>query len=130
MELRIAARSLIKQRSFTLVALLTLALGTGATTAIFSVVNGVLLKPLSYAEPERIVSLWQTARDNPGPNIVGTTSHVNYLDWKREARSFESMALYAGANFVLTGTTEAELVRGGSVTPDFFHVFKATPIIG
>jgi putative ABC transport system permease protein len=130
MDVRVAMRSLARQRSFTLVVLLTLALGTGATTAIFRVVNGVLLKPLSYPEPERIVSLWQTARDNPGPNVVGTTSHLNYLDWKREAKSFESMALYSGANFILTGLGDAEIVHGGNVTPDFFRVFQSTPIIG
>jgi putative ABC transport system permease protein len=130
MDVRVAIRSLAKQRSFTLVALVTLALGTGATTAIFSVVHGVLLKPLSYPEPQRIVSLWQTARDNPGPNVVGTTSHLNYLDWKREAESFESMALYSGANFILTGLGDAEIVHGGMITPDFFRVFKSTPVMG
>src|ERR1700729_3648648 len=119
-DIRIAARSLIRQRTFTIVPLKTLALGTGATTAIFSVVNGVLFKTLPYQDSDRIVSLWGTARDNPGPNVVGTVSHLNYLDWKRESKSFDSMALYAGVNFILTGIGDAELVRGGTVTPDFF----------
>src|SRR5215467_2614408 len=129
-NLRVATRTLLKQKSFTLVALLTLALGTGATTAVFSVVDGVLLKPLPYADPDRIVSLWGTAKDNPGPNIVGTVSHLNYLDWKREAKSFEAMALYGGGNFVVTGLGDADIVRGATVTPDFFQVFKAPPIMG
>ncbi len=126
-NIRVAARSLARQKSFTLVALLTLALGTGATTAIFSVVNGVLLKPLPYADSNRIVSLWGTARDNPGPNVVGTVAHLNYLDWKREAKSFETMALYSAANFIVNGLGDADLVRGAIVTPDFFRVFKAMP---
>jgi predicted permease len=129
-DIRVAFRSLLKQRSFTLVALLTLALGTGATTAIFSVVNGVLLRPLPYADAERIVSVWQTARDNPQPSVIGTVSHLNYLDWKREAKSFESLALYSRASFILTGIGEAELVPGGVATPGMFSVFKAAPIMG
>jgi len=129
-DVRVAARTLVKQRGFTIVVLLTLALGLGATTAIFSVVNGVLLKPLPYTEADKIVSLWGTARDNPGPNIVGTVSHLDYLDWKRESKSFESMALYGATNFIVTGRGDAELVRGGTVSPDFFRVFKAAPIMG
>jgi putative ABC transport system permease protein len=129
-NIRVAIRTLLKQKSFTLVALLTLALGTGATTAVFSVVDGVLLKPLPYADPDRIVSLWGTARDNPGPNIVGTVSHLNFLDWKREAKSFESIALYGATNFIVNGLGDADLVRGATVSPDFFRVFKATPTIG
>jgi predicted permease len=130
LDLRIAARTLTKRRGFTIVALLTLALGTGATTAIFSVADEVLRKPLPYADAGRIVSLWGTARDNPGPNIVGTVSHLNYLDWKREATSFESMALYSATNFVVNGVGDADLIRGGTVTPDFFHLFKAAPVLG
>src|SRR5579871_3092702 len=129
-EIRIAIRNLARQRSFTVVALLTLSLATGSNTAIFSIVDDVLLKPLPYADSSRIVSLWGTARDNPGPNIVGTVSHLNYLDWKRQAKSFESMALYAATNFIVTGLGDADLVRGGVVSPDFFRVFKATPTAG
>src|SRR5262245_23031263 len=122
-DIRIAFRSLFKQRGFTLVALLTLALGTGATTAIFSVVHGVLLRPLPYVEADRIVSVWQTAKDNPQPSVVGTVSHLNYLDWKRDAKSFDSIALYSRATFTLTGFGDAELVPGGIVTPGMFRVF-------
>ena len=129
-EIRIALRSLVKHRGFTIVAVLTLTLGIGATTAVFSVTHGILLRPLPYKEAERIVAVWQTARDNPAPTVGGSTSHVNYLDWKRDAKSFESLALYAPPNFVLTGLGEAEIVRGGIVTPGFFRVFKADPIMG
>lgn len=129
-DLRVALRSLLKRPAFTVVAVLTLALGGGVTTAIFSVVYGILLRPLSYNESERIVMLWQTARDNPQPSVGGTTSHLNYLDWRREARSFEAMALFSGSRFVLTGLGDAEVVRGGIVTPGFFEAFAAAPIRG
>ena len=129
-DLRVAVRSLLRQRSFTAVAILTLALGAGATTAIFSVVYGVLLRPLPYPQPERIVSVWQTTRTAFSDNGGGTVSHMNYLDWKREARSFDALALYASGRFILTGQGDAEVIAGGSVTPDFFRVFGATPVMG
>jgi putative ABC transport system permease protein len=129
-DLRFAARSLSKRPAFTTVAVLTLALGAGVTTAIFSVVYGILLRPLSYADPDRIVMLWQTPRDNPQPSVGGTTSHLNYLDWRREAKSFEAMALYGAARSVLTEAGNAEVVRSGIVTPGFFEAFSAAPIRG
>lgn len=129
-DIRVAIRSLLRQRSFSAVAILTLALGAGATTAIFSVVYGVLLRPLPYPQPERIVSLWQTTRTAFSQNGGGTVSHMNYLDWKREARSFDSLALYSTSRFILTGLGDAEVIPGGSVTPDFFRVFGATPVMG
>ena len=81
-DLRVSIRALLNRPGFTLVAVATLALGLGATTALFSVVYGVLLRPLPYAESERIVSVWQTARNNPGPNPDGSVSHMNFVDWK------------------------------------------------
>ena len=129
-DFRVALRSLLKRPGFSLVAVLTLALGAGLTTAIFSVVYGILLRPLPYRDADRIVMLWQTARDNPQPSVIGTTSHLNYLDWRREAKSFEAMALYGAARSVLTGLGEAEVVRGGVVTPGFFEAFGAAPIRG
>lgn len=129
-DLRIAVRSLLRQRGFTTVVVLTLALGTGATTAIFGVVYGVLLRPLPYVESDRLVRLWQTARDAPGPDVGGSVAHVNFLDWKQQAKTLESVALYGAARFVVTGLGDAEAVPAGIVTPGFFRVFKATPIVG
>jgi putative ABC transport system permease protein len=129
-DLRISIRALLRRPGFTLVAVLTLALGIGATTALFSVVHGVLLRPLPYAQSERIVSLWQTARDNPKKNQFGSVSHPNFLDWKRQAGSLVSMALYSGANYIVTGLGEAEVVQGAIVSPGFFGVFKASPLAG
>ena len=129
-DFRVSARSLLRHRGFTLVAVLTLALGIGATTAIFSVVRGVLLEPLPYPDSTRIVSIWQTDRRQPGPNEDGSVSHVNFLDWKGEARSFESMALYSRATTILTLDGESEVAPGAVVTPGFFRVFKASLTLG
>ena len=129
-DIRIASRALIARPGFSLVAVLTLALGVGATTALFSVVYGVLLRPLPFPDANRVVALWQTAKDNPGPGVGGSVAHVNYLDWKNDARSFESMALYSTAGFIFSGAGEAELVRGGVVTPDFFRTLGAPPVMG
>ncbi len=74
--------------------------------------------------------VWQTPRDNPQPSIGGTTSHLNYLDWRREAKGFDAMALYAASRSVLTGLGDAEVIRAGLVTPGFFEAFGARPIRG
>ena len=130
LDLRVAVRALSKRPGFTAVAVLTLALGAGLTTAIFSVVYGILLRPLPYNDSERIVMLWQTARDDPRPSPGGSTSHLNYLDWRRQARSFEALALYNPSRFVLSGLGDAEVVRGAIVTPRFFEAFEARPVRG
>jgi putative ABC transport system permease protein len=124
-DARVGLRSLLRHRGFSLVAVLTLALGTGAATAIFSIVNSVLLRPLPYTDANRIVMVWQTARDNPAPTPGGSVSHLNYLDWKRQAKSLSDVALFSGANFIISGAGDAEVVRGAVVTTDFFRVFKA-----
>jgi putative ABC transport system permease protein len=129
-DVRIACRALSARPGFSVVAVLTLALGVGATTALFSVVYGVLLRPLPFNDADRVVALWQTAKDNPGASVGGSVAHVNYLDWKRDARSFQSMALYSTAGFIFSGAGEAELLRGGIVTPDFFRTLGATLVMG
>ena len=126
-DLRIALRSLAKRPGFAVVTVLTLALGAGVTTAIFSVVYGILMRPLPYPNSDRIVMLWQTARDNPAPSSIGTTSHLNYLDWRQQAKSFDAMALYAAARSVVTTQDDTEVVRGAIVTPGFFEAFSAMP---
>jgi predicted permease len=129
-DLKIAIRALLRQRTFSLVAVITLALGVGATTAIFSVVYGILLKPLPYVESDRLVTMGQTAKSAPEEPVDGSTSPVNFLDWKRQAKTIEMMALYSGGRAVISNQGEADVVPIGSVTPDFFKVFKATPIMG
>ena len=129
-DLRIAVRALARQRTFTTVAVLTLALGIGATTVIFSVVYGILLKPLPYAQSDRLVTLGETSRSNPQVPDSGSSSAVNFLDWQREAKTIRPMALYSAGRAVITSQGETDVVRFSSVTPDFFAVFKVTPIVG
>ncbi len=129
-DVRIAFRSLVARPGFALVAAGTLALAMGATTALFSVIEGVLLRPLPYPDADRIVSMWQTARDNPQGNPVGSVSHLNFVDWRRQASSFETTALYSHATFIVTGGGDTAVVPGAVVTPDFFEVFGAALVRG
>ena len=101
-DLKFAFRQLLKNPGFTAVAVLTLALGIGANTAIFSVVNGVLLKPLPFPESERLVRLSEAGRDWSG----GPISYPNFIDWKAHQTGFEHFGLYRTANFSLTGAGE------------------------
>lgn len=129
-DFRFALRSLGRQRGFTVVAILTLGLGIGATTAIFSVVQNVLLRPMPYSDADRIVTLWQTDSDEPIDDLGGVMSHPDFKDLQARARSFDAVALYSGANVSLSGLGDAEVLRGAIVTPDFFRVFDAQPILG
>jgi putative ABC transport system permease protein len=129
-NLKVAVRSLARQRVFSLVAILTLALGVGATTAIFSVVYGVLLRPLPYDEPEKLVAFGQTAKSDPQEPVDGSSSHVNFLDWQRESKTLVRMALYSAGRTVVTSNGQADVVPLGTVTPGFFSVFNATPLLG
>src|SRR6185436_2326084 len=92
-DLRVSFRSLLKRPAFTIAAVLTLALGIGATTTVFSVVFGVLLKPLPYRVPEQLVALWQTTATNPGEPNNTSSSPVSRQDWL-QARSLASVAMY------------------------------------
>src|SRR5262245_54170460 len=119
-DLRYGARVLVKNPFFTLVAVLTLALGIGANTVIFSVVNGVLLAPLPYHESDRLLSWWLSSP--PGlPRYHLTQAH--FALYRDQAQSFESIAAYSGAGFSLTGEGEPERLEGANVTVDFFRVF-------
>ena len=124
-DLRYAVRTLAKRPGFTAVVVLTLALGIGANTAIFSVVNGVLLRPLPYHDPSRLVVVWESK---------GTSSHNvvnpgNYMDWHDRASSFSGLALTSWRGLTFTGD-QAEEVQGRAVTPDFFGVVGGTPLVG
>jgi putative ABC transport system permease protein len=129
-DLRLALRSLARQRGFTTVAVVTLALGIGATTAIFSVVQSVLLRPLPYTQPERLVTVWQEDAREPRDEIGGVLSHPDFKDLRQRSRSFDAMALYSSASITVSGLGDAEVVRGAIVTPDFFRVFDAQPVMG
>jgi putative ABC transport system permease protein len=129
-DLRVAARTLSRHRSFTLVAAMTLALGVGATTALFSVVYGVLLRPLPYADAPQLITIGQVTKGSGQAAVDGSVSHLNYLDWKREARTLQSMSLWARSRFIVTNLGDAEVVDAAVVSPDFFRVFKAAPVVG
>ena len=127
-DLRYATRALRKSPGFTLIAALTLALGVGANTAIFSVVNAVMLRPLPFAEPDRLVRIWETNLERNRPTFA--VSHPNFLDWRAQAGSFETMAAINNAGFTWSVNGQAEIVLGLQVTATFLPTLKITPVLG
>jgi predicted permease len=126
-DLRYAIRQLAKSPSFAVIAIITLTLGIGANTAIFSVVNGVLLNPLPYPEPNRIVVLFH---DKPAFR-TGSISYPNFDDWRRDNQSFSSMAAYREMGGVtLSGNGEPEVVTGQMVSAGFFEILGIRPVLG
>jgi len=119
-------RMLVKSPGFAAIAILTLALGIGANTAIFSVVNGVLLNPLPFPNAKRIVCMFQEKSNFP----KGSISYPNFLDWQRENRSFESIAAYRWTDGTITGVPEPENVRAQRVSATFFPILGVNPIVG
>ncbi|HEY0101641.1 MAG TPA: ABC transporter permease [Pyrinomonadaceae bacterium] len=125
-DLRYGVRVLIKNPGFTAVAVLTLALGVGANTAIFSVINAVLLRPLPYPEAQRLVWVWETH-----PNIKEEPASLpNFTDWKSQSQSFEGMAGLANASLALTGEGEPERIPTCFVVGDLFTVLGVSPALG
>jgi putative ABC transport system permease protein len=127
-DLRYAARALRKSPGFTAIAALTLALGVGATTAIFSVVNAVMLRPLPFTEPDRLVRIWESNVERGWPTFA--VSHPNFLDWRSQSRAFESLAATNNAGFTWTSNGEAEVVLGLSVTATFLPTLQISPVLG
>lgn len=125
-DLYYGLRILRKSPAFAAVAILTLAIGIGANTAIFSVVNGVLLNPLPYPHANRIVSLFDEV-----PNFKkGSISYPNFLDWQRMNRSFSAMAAYLSAGFNVLGEGEPEHLKGEMISAGFFEILGVQPLIG
>src|SRR5690349_18290040 len=125
-DLRYAVRGLAKNKGFTCVALLTLAIGMGATTAIFSVVNAVLLKPLPFPHSETIIKVEER---HPDWVSAGFT-YANFADFARQTRTLEQLAAYRSWLFTLTGDTEPENIEGYRVSADFFGVLGVGPQLG
>ena len=121
-----AFRTLRRQPTFVLVAVLTLALGIGANTAIFSVIKTVVLNPLPYDQPEKIAVVWEV---NPEGN-QGPVSVPTFEDWKREAKTFESMAAYRHVDYSFKGTGDPQNVPGLRATPELFTVLKSNAALG
>jgi putative ABC transport system permease protein len=125
-ELKYALRGLLKHRGFTLVAALTLALGIGANSAIFSIVEAVLLRPLPFPEPERLVTIWHHYRTLDRASV----SPPNFLDYRSQNSTLDGMAAVATGNFNLAGEPEPERVVGAKVTAGFFPVLGVAPVLG
>jgi putative ABC transport system permease protein len=127
-DLRYAARLQRKNPGFTIVAIIALALGIGANTAIFSVVNTVLLRPLPYKDPERLVMVWEDATKHGYPR--DTPAAANFVDWRDQNQSFEGMAAIADTSFNLTGSGDPERLEGRRVSANMFPLLGVEPHIG
>jgi putative ABC transport system permease protein len=125
-DLRYGVRTLRQSPSFSIVSLLTLAIGVGANTAIFSFVNGVLLAPLPYADADRIMRVME----KPPLGERSTISTLNYLDWRNQNTVFEYMTPWSGGQATLTGTGDPIQLHAGHVSPDYFHVFGTKAVLG
>lgn len=128
-DVRYGARVLAKNSGFTAVAVLTLALGIGANTAIFSVVNELLLRPLPFPDAERIVMLWEL-RVTPEGTQPNTTSRFNFQGWREQSTAFEAMAAFSDQRLGLTGGGEPEEISVQFTTPELFRVLGVEPILG
>ena len=127
-DLRYALRMQLKNPSFTIIAVIALALGIGANTAIFSVVNTVLLRPLPYKDPERLVMVWEDASKYGYPR--DTPAAANYADWRDQSQAFEGMAAIADESFNLTGAGDPERLEGRRVSANLFPMLGVEPQIG
>ena len=125
-DLRYGLRMLLKRPGFTLIAVVTLALGIGANTAIFSVVNAVVLRPLAFKEPDRLVMIWETM---PG-NDRRWVAPGNFVDWQKQNHSFEQIAGFANTNLNLTGTGEPEKLTGVAVSTNIFSTLGVEAALG
>jgi putative ABC transport system permease protein len=128
LDLKLAIRSLRKRRDYTLLALLTLAFGIGAVTAVFSVLNGVLLRPLPYSASDRIVILWHDLGN--GAQSLPALHPLDYFDYRERSERFEDWTLATGRELILSGDAEPELVDVGVVAANFFSFFGADPFLG
>src|SRR5688572_17126910 len=127
-DIRYGLRSLMRQPAFALVAVCSLALGIGANTAIFTLVNAVLLKPLEFAEPDRLVMIWEAAPEIGFP--IGDAAVANYIDWKSQNTVFDDMAAVSFRSFNITGDGEPEKVQAYGATANFFPLLGAAPALG
>ena len=127
-DLRYGIRMLLKNPGFTLIAVITLALGIGANTAMFSVVNAVLLRPLPYRATERLVMIWASNPGHGEPRVGA--SEPDFVDFKKQAGVWESLAVFTQYRPALTGAGQSEKIYGASVTPDFFSVLGVQPTLG
>ena len=127
-DLKFSARSLLKRPALTIIAIVTLAIGIGANSAIFSTINALLLKPLPFPDPERIVALWDKV---PSRGVERNEVAVaNYLDWRAQNKTFEQLGLYRWWSTNLTGSDSPERVQGFLVTANFLDIVGVKPMLG
>ena len=130
-DVRFGVRALVHSPIFSVVTVLSLALGIGANTAIFSVVNGLLLRPLPYPEPEQIVHVWHTPPQQSFPGLDRfSVSPANYFDWKAQSSAFEQMAVYTDMGFSLSTSNDPLSLIGAPVSSDFFSVLRTNAMLG
>src|SRR5678816_3007628 len=123
-----ALRAIRRSPVFAAAATLTLALSVGATTAVFGVVDAVLIRPLPVADPDRLVSVFEV---NLGRGIAeGPPSGPNYLDWRKDARSFTGLAAYRQESMTLTAVSSPDVLNGAGVSANFFDVLGVPPALG
>src|SRR5262245_44947296 len=130
-DLKYGLRVLRTSPGFAIVVVLVLALGIGANTAMFSVVNAVLLRPLPFASPERLVHVWHVPPPNSFPGMTRfSVSTANYIDWQQQNHVFEKMAIFTPGRMNLTGGDKPEFLGTAQVSSDFFSVLGAKPALG
>ena len=131
-DLRFGIRMLAKNRAFTAIAVIALALGIGANTAIFSVVNAVLLRPLPYGDPQQLVMVWQTSQEAQKKLGIErlTVTYADFYDWREQSTVFDSMAALDSGRLIFTGRGEPERLSGVAVTPNILSLLRVKPIIG
>ena len=125
-DIRFALRTMRKNAALTRTVIATLALGIGVNTAIFSVVNGVLLRPLAYAQPDRLITLFETTAQLP----KASAAYPNYLDWRKLNSTCEDLAALRWKDFNLTGSGDPERLHGRMVSASAFSVLGVAPLIG
>ncbi len=129
-DLRFAIRQLRKSPGFALMTILTLALGIGATTAMFSLINSVLLRPLPFPDPDRIMTVAPLDESTVKPGIPSSISYPDFFDWRSRQHSFDAIASYHRETHTLTGTGTPQELESETVAADFLRVLGVNPILG
>ena len=127
-DLQYAARMLFKRPTFSAIVVITLALGIGANTAIFTVVDAALLRGLPYKNPERLMQVWENIPQEKSHQREA--SYPDFIDWKTNNRTFESMAGFGQAGLILNGSDSSDMIAGARVSAEFFHVLGVEPLLG